>query len=72
MTLFDCPSTHGKIAAIGGDPETHRWLADSGLLGLTYTVRARRRNAVLIDFGAGGFSAAVSVAAAKQILVVEG
>lgn len=72
MTLFDCPFDTGRISAVGGDPETHRWLADSGLIGLSYLVRARRKSAVLIDFGPGGFTAAVSVAAAKQILVVEG
>lgn len=55
--VFDGLNNSGVIEAIGGDADTHRRLVDMGLLGAKYSVKARRKNAALIDFGE--FSAVV-------------
>ena len=51
MTLSGAHSNTGKIIGIAGDDETHRRLIDMGLVGLSYTVSARRGKALLVDFG---------------------
>ncbi len=69
MTLSDC-EMYGEytVAAIGGDVETHRRLVDMGLLGLTATVRARKKSSLLADFGSD-FSAVVHTTIANSIEV---
>lgn len=57
MNVLDGFNNSGVIEAIGGDADTHRRLVDMGLLGAEYSVKARRKNAALIDFG--DFSAVV-------------
>lgn len=71
MTLFDRSVNSGRVNAIGGDPQTHRWLADIGLLDAAFTVKSRKKNAVLIEIGEPKFYAVVGATAAKQIEVVE-
>lgn len=68
MTLFDSPS-RGTVTAVGGDDQTHRRLVDLGLLGAKYTIKARRKSAVLVDYG--DFSA-VSSADVSSMIVVDG
>lgn len=51
MTLFDLPcDAFGIITGIDGDAVTHRRLADMGLIGATFRIRARKSQAVLVDF----------------------
>lgn len=69
MTLSDRAFVKGTVAAIGGDPETHRRLTDLGLNGARCSVKARRSWAVLASFD--DFSAVVGAAAAKTIETVE-
>lgn len=71
MTLFDC-SVHGsgRITAVGGDGTTHRRLVDMGLLGSTFTVRARTKRSVLAAFGIG-FAAVIPVETAAEIEIIE-
>lgn len=71
MTLFDGSCSRGRIVSVGGDEKTHRWLVDNGLVGLSFSVKARSRSAVLVEFG-HEFTAAVCASAAKQIHIVEG
>lgn len=67
MTLSDSPRDSGKIARIGGDADTHRRLADMGLLGASYTVTVRKKHAVLVDYGE--FSAVTDNETASVIFV---
>ncbi len=67
MTLFDSPKPCGVIKAIGCDEATHRRLVDMGLLDAKYRVKARRRGAVLVDYG--GFSAVTRKELAESIEV---
>ncbi len=69
MTLYDSCSSRGRVIAVGGDPDTHRRLADLGLIGADYAVVAKRRSATLYDFGA--FRASVGKSVARQISVIE-
>ncbi len=66
MTLFDGPS-RGVVTAVGGDEQTHRRLVDLGLLGARYTVEAKRKRAVLVDYGE--FSAVSGADVASMIFV---
>ncbi|MCM1368187.1 MAG: hypothetical protein NC184_05225 [Roseburia sp.] len=68
MTLFDRNVNSGFIRSIGGDEQTHRRLVDMGLLDARFTVRSRRENALLADFG--DFSAVVCESAARCIETV--
>lgn len=72
MTLFDCGGA-GKIKAIYGDESSHRRLADLGLIGAEYTVKAKRGNALLVEFsaGVGSFSAVIDKRVAETIQVIE-
>ncbi len=67
MNLFGCPHERGVILSVGGDTDTHRRLADMGLLGSRYTVRVRRRGALLVDYGV--FCAVTGKAIAEIITV---
>lgn len=70
MTLNDCLEySGGKIVGIGGDPDIRCRLADLGLVGSEYTVRAKRRHSVLVDFI--GFSAVLESDIAADIEVIE-
>ncbi len=51
MNLFDCANASGVIKSVGGDAEVHRRLVDMGLLDTHYTVRVRKRGALLVDYG---------------------
>lgn len=72
MTLFDCAPI-GRIKAIYGDESSHRRLADLGLIGADYTVKAKRGNALLVEFsaGSGSFSAVIDKRIAETIQVIE-
>lgn len=71
MTLFDCDRySVGTVKAIGGDRDTHRRLADMGLLGAKYRVRVVKKRSVLVDFGTE-FSAVVEADIAAQVEVIE-
>lgn len=69
MTLFDCSANSGgRIISIGCESSTHRRLVDMGLLDSECVVRAKRKSAVLADFG-GLFTAVVERGTAEQIEV---
>lgn len=69
MTLFDMAcGDRATIVAVGGDAHTHRRLVDMGLIGDTLTVRAKKRQSVLVDFDSG-FSAVLESKTAQIIEV---
>lgn len=71
MTLIDCKAGDaGRVIALGGDIPTRRRLADIGLLGSEFSVRAVNESSLLADFGA--LSAVVELALAANIEVLCG
>lgn len=69
MTLFDRNVNSGYIGSIGGDGDMHRRLVDMGLLDARFTVKSRKKNALLADFG--DFSAVVCEKVARCIETVD-
>ena len=71
MTLLGCSvQRSGKVIAIGCGEHAHRRLVDMGLIGSTFTVRAKSRRAVLVEFDIG-FSAVLSADTASEIEILE-
>ncbi|MDE7164605.1 MAG: ferrous iron transport protein A [Clostridiales bacterium] len=69
MTLFDCSAgSCGIVSEIGGSRSVHRRLAELGLIGASYRVRARNAHSVLVDFGNVSCVIQSSVAANIKIL----
>lgn len=68
MTLSDCKlNSSGRVVALVGAEATRRRLADIGLIGAAYLVRAVNKHSVLVDFD--GISAVVERALAANIKV---
>lgn len=71
MTLLGCPvQGSGKVIAIGCGEQAHRRLVDMGLIGSTFTLRAKTKRAELIEFDIG-FSAVLSADTASEIEIIE-